>query len=129
MQCNALLLSKHLCNLKVCVDFLCLNFGLQVDGTRNPMIVFSAVHGVILLKIADYFAVILLQIITFVRTVYSMASHLEHFFDFQVAHRLSRTGLTPDCMWCYRLDALQILIRLVGRDILNWNYSVPFVCI
>ena len=81
-------LSKYLRNSKVCVDFLCLDFGVQADGSRNPKIFFSAVDGVLLLKIAGLFCGNLLQLIIYVRAVYSIVSHLENYFNF--AHRLSR---------------------------------------
>ena len=75
------MLSKYLRDLKVCVDFLCLDFGGQVDGSRNP------VDGVLLLRLQYYFASILLQLIIYVRTVYLIVSHLAIYFDF--AHRPS----------------------------------------
>ena len=75
------MLSKYLRDLKVCVDFLCLDFGVQVDGSRNP------VDEVLLLKLQHYFATILLQLIVYMRTVYLIVSQLAIYFDF--AHRPS----------------------------------------
>ena len=62
----------------------------QVDGTRNPKVDFSAVHGGFLLKIAGLFFD---DSSPANNLFYSIVSHLEFYFNIQLAaHRLSRTG-------------------------------------
>jgi hypothetical protein len=34
------------------------------------------------------------------------------------------SSFASDCLWCFLLDALQFLIRIVGRDFLDWNCSI-----
>lgn len=66
-----------------------MDFCVQVDGRpQEPFLRSRWSFKFLQLKIADYFAAILHQLIIHVRPVFSVVSHLEIYFDF--AHRQSR---------------------------------------
>ena len=70
---------------------------------------------VLQLKIAGYFAAILLQLIIHVRPVFSVVSHLGICFDLLIDSR----GSIFACFWFFLLGALQFVIRFVGRGYLD----------
>ncbi len=69
---------------------------VQVDGSSDLKILFSAVDGVLHLKIVDYILVIMLQKNKInVRAVYSIVCYLAIYWYFDFAHKFSR--YSSDC--------------------------------
>ncbi len=111
--CDALTLSTYLRNWKVCVDFLCLDFGVQVGGSRNSKIVFAAVDGVFLLKIAGHFC-----------GKPSPADHIceDRLFDrespwkWHACCRRLRLSGRPDLIWMKSLICLRMRTRCLRGE-------------
>ena len=73
--------------------FLCLNFAGRLMVQEIPRSIFQQCMEVFCWKLLDCFSTILLQLIIYVSAIYSIVSHLEFYFNIQLAaHRLSRTG-------------------------------------